>query len=157
MQMLKANRLHCCETDIYIWLAMSLQRLRDSRRSGVFSVRTEPSRTDRPDTSRAVTSPSSRRIAAPRLSPGNSYKHFDNARVGEGHVIAWAVTQPIKAISGMSDQGFIGETEASSGAVISQLWRCSRLETTSGKRILVRVQRLSVYGVNERKRCTARR
>jgi hypothetical protein len=45
--------------------------------------------------------------------PGNSYKHLDDARVGKGHAT-------IEAFSHMSDQGFIGETEASSGGVISQ-------------------------------------
>jgi hypothetical protein len=50
---------------------------------------------------RAVTS-----RASPHLLPGNSYKHFDHARVGKGHVTASAVT------SRVSDQGFIRETEA---------------------------------------------
>jgi hypothetical protein len=37
------------------------------------------------------------------LSPGNSYKHLDNARVGKGHVTALATTQQLKAFSRMSD------------------------------------------------------
>jgi hypothetical protein len=54
--------------------------------------------------------------ASPRSLPGNSYKHLDNTS-GEGSRdhISSAVT--IKAFSRMSDQGFIGETEASSGGL----------------------------------------
>jgi hypothetical protein len=61
----------------------------------------------------AETFRSSRRIASPRLLPGNSYKHLDDARVGKGHVTASAVTssvssdETIKAFSRMSDSGFI--------------------------------------------------
>jgi hypothetical protein len=53
---------------------------------------------------------------------------LDDAIVGEGHVTATAVTSrvssdaTIEAFSRMSDQGFIGEIEASSGGVISQFW-----------------------------------
>jgi hypothetical protein len=36
------------------------------------------------------------RIASPRLLPGNSYKHLDDARVGKGHVTASAVSQQLK-------------------------------------------------------------
>jgi hypothetical protein len=36
------------------------------------------------------------RISSPRLLPGNSYKHLDNAIVGKGHVTASAVTQQLK-------------------------------------------------------------
>jgi hypothetical protein len=34
--------------------------------------------------------------AEPRLLPGNSYKHLDEARVGKGHVTASEVTQQLK-------------------------------------------------------------
>jgi hypothetical protein len=69
------------------------------------------------------------RIALPRLLPGKSYKHLDNERVGKDHVNASAVTSRVssdatfEAFSRMSDQGFIGETEASSGVVIGELTR----------------------------------
>jgi hypothetical protein len=36
------------------------------------------------------------RIASPRLLPGNSYKHLDDARVGKGYVTASTVTQQLK-------------------------------------------------------------
>jgi hypothetical protein len=49
-----------------------LGQLRNSRRSGVFSV-----------PSRAVTSPALPHIALPRLLPGNSYKRLDDMS-GEG-------------------------------------------------------------------------
>jgi hypothetical protein len=51
------------------------------------------------------------RIASPRLLPGNSYKHLDDARVGKGHVTASAVTQQLKRFLCIR-QGFIGEIEA---------------------------------------------
>jgi hypothetical protein len=35
------------------------------------------------------------RLASPRLLPGNSYKHLDDARVGKGHVTASAVTSRV--------------------------------------------------------------
>jgi hypothetical protein len=62
----------------------------------------EPSRDELRIASQRVTSPC---IASPRLLPGNSYKHLDDT-------IASAVTQQLKRFSRMSDQGFIGETEA---------------------------------------------
>jgi hypothetical protein len=65
-------------------------RLRNIRRSGVFSV---PSRAEPWQVAHRL---ASRRIASPRLLPGNSYKHLDNARVGKGHVTASAVTQQLK-------------------------------------------------------------
>jgi hypothetical protein len=81
----------------------TLRRLRNSRRSGVFSVpcRAEPNR--------AVNESliASNRLAS--LLPGNSYKHLDDARVGKGHVTASAVTSrvcsdaKIKGFSRMSD------------------------------------------------------
>jgi hypothetical protein len=37
------------------------------------------------------------RIARPRLLPGNSYKHLDEARMRKGHVTASAVTQQLKS------------------------------------------------------------
>jgi hypothetical protein len=55
--------------------------------------------------SRAVTSHSSRRIASPRLLPGNSYKHLDDARVGKGHVTALAVTQQLKRFPACQTKG----------------------------------------------------
>jgi hypothetical protein len=72
---------------------------------------------------RAVTSRASPRIASPRLLPGNSYKHLDDARVGRGHVTASAMTHVFqqwpknwrtvgRSVFRLSDQGFIGETEA---------------------------------------------
>jgi hypothetical protein len=66
------------------------------------------------------------RTTSPRLLPGNSYKHLDDARMGKGHLTATAVTShvssdaTIEAVSHMSDQGFIGETEASSGVFIGE-------------------------------------
>jgi hypothetical protein len=38
-------------------------------------------------------------IASPRLLPGNSYKHLDDARVGKGHVTASAVTSPVSTVT----------------------------------------------------------
>jgi hypothetical protein len=58
------------------------------------------------------------RITLPRLLPGNSYKHLDDARVGR---VTWPRLQWRHAfqqrrnnwsVSRVSDQGFIGETEA---------------------------------------------
>jgi hypothetical protein len=49
-------------------------------------------------------------IASPRLLPGNSYKHLDNARVGKGHVTASAVTQQLKHFSLVRSR-VIGKTE----------------------------------------------
>jgi hypothetical protein len=49
--------------------------------------------------SRAVTSRASRRIPSPRLFPGNSYKHLDDARVGKGHVTTSAVTSRVSAVT----------------------------------------------------------
>jgi hypothetical protein len=75
----------------------------------VFSpCRAEPCRAE---PSRAVNESliASHRLASPRLLPGNSYKHLDNARVGKGHVTASAVTSlvssdtTIKAFTRMSD------------------------------------------------------
>jgi hypothetical protein len=61
------------------------------------------------------------------LLPGNSYKTLDDSRVWKGHVTALAftsristVTQQLKLLFRMSDQGFVGETEASSGGVIGE-------------------------------------
>jgi hypothetical protein len=64
--------------------------------------------------------------ASPRLLPGNSHKHLDDARAGKDHVTASPVTSrvrrnaTIEAFSRMSDQGFIGETEDSSGVVVGE-------------------------------------
>jgi hypothetical protein len=60
-----------------------------------------------------VTSRALPRIASPRLLPGNSYKHLDDPRVGSRERVSSDATT--EAFSRMSDQGFIGETEASSG------------------------------------------
>jgi hypothetical protein len=38
-------------------------------------------------------------IASPRLLPGNSYKHLDDARVGRGHVTASAVTSHVSTVT----------------------------------------------------------
>jgi hypothetical protein len=59
------------------------------------------------------------RIASPRLLPGNSYKHFDDAGVGKGHVTASAVTQQLKRFPACQIQGL---KEFAVG-VISQLSR----------------------------------
>jgi hypothetical protein len=45
---------------------------------------------------RAEPSRDESRIASPRLFPGDSYKHLDDARVGKNHVTASAVTQQFK-------------------------------------------------------------
>jgi hypothetical protein len=39
------------------------------------------------------------RIASPRLLPGNSYKHLDDARVGRGHVTVSAVPSRISTMT----------------------------------------------------------
>jgi hypothetical protein len=60
------------------------------------------------------------RIASPRLLPGNSYKHLDNARVGKGHVNTSRVSSDgtIKVLSRMLDQGFIGVRSRSDQSVL---------------------------------------
>jgi hypothetical protein len=73
--------------------------------------------------SRALPCRDESRIASPRLLPGNRYKILDDARVGKGtwprqqwrHMFnsdAIIEAQLEVAFSRMSDQGFIGETEA---------------------------------------------
>jgi hypothetical protein len=59
-----------------------------------------PSRAElcRAEPSRPVMSRASPRIASPRLLPGNSYKHLDDARVGKGHVTASAVTSRVSTV-----------------------------------------------------------
>jgi hypothetical protein len=57
------------------------------------------------------------------LLPGNSYKHLDDARVGNGHVTVSAVTQQLKRFPACRIQGFIGVRSNSSR-------ESSRLETT---------------------------
>jgi hypothetical protein len=69
----------------------TLPRLCNSRRSSVVSV---PCRAELNLAEASWTEP---------LSPDNSYKHLDNARVGKGHVTALATTQQLKAFSHMSD------------------------------------------------------
>jgi hypothetical protein len=64
-------------------------------------------------------------LASPRLLPGNSCKHLDDARMGTGHVTASAVG---KSFFRVSDQGFIGETEARLQAVLEYFSVSSRLE-----------------------------
>jgi hypothetical protein len=44
----------------------------------------------------AEPSRSSRHIASPRLLPGNSYEHLDDARARKGHVTASTVMQQLK-------------------------------------------------------------
>jgi hypothetical protein len=48
------------------------------------------------------------------LSPGNSYKHLDSARVGKGHVTALATMQQLKRFPACQIQGFIGVRSSSS-------------------------------------------
>jgi hypothetical protein len=88
---------------------------------------------------RALTSRASLRIASARLLLGNSYKYLDEARVRKGHVTALAVTSRAStgrnnwSVSRVSDQEFIGETEARSGVVIGQFLG-GRLQSVLGSR-----------------------
>jgi hypothetical protein len=119
LQFYAANeKLECCKvinTVAYLRHARDVTskhapRLRNSRQSGVFSV----------------SGHDESRIASPCLLPGISYKHLDDAKVGKCHVIVPAVMSRVSTVmqqlkhSRMSDQGFIGDTEASSGGVISE-------------------------------------
>jgi hypothetical protein len=53
----------------------------------------------RAERSRTEPSRSWRRITSPRLLPGNSYKHLDDARVGKGHVTASVVTSRVATVT----------------------------------------------------------
>jgi hypothetical protein len=88
--------------------------------------RTKPSRAEpnRAEPSRGEPSQTERNraeneslIASHRLTsllPDNSYKHLDNARVGNGQVAGSAVTQQLKRFPACQIQGFIGVPRSSS-------------------------------------------
>jgi hypothetical protein len=68
-------------------------------------------------------------LASPHSLPGNSYKHLDDTRVGTGHVTACSEVMSAfpqwrnnrrTLFSHVSDQGFIGETEAHVRVVFSE-------------------------------------
>jgi hypothetical protein len=106
----------------------------------------EPSRGE-PSRTKLWTSHSSRRIVSPPLLPGNSYKHLDEARVGNGHMTASAVpsrvsSDAIKAFSHLSDAGFIGVRSSSYQPVL----RSSRelLIADSRGRLLVKMTKWRV-------------
>jgi hypothetical protein len=69
---------------------------------------------------RAVTSRALPCIASPCLLPGNGYKHLNNARVERGYVPRpqWPNNRRAALFSRVSDQRFIGETEARLQAVL---------------------------------------
>jgi hypothetical protein len=64
---------------------------------------------DEPSRERVARRVASPRMASPPLLPGNNYEHFNDARIGKGHVTVSAVTSrvssdaTIKALSHMSD------------------------------------------------------
>jgi hypothetical protein len=43
--------------------------------------------------------------------PGNSYKHWDEARVGKGHVTASAMTQQLKTLEWFGYVNLMGKTK----------------------------------------------